>query len=195
LLRRVYLDLIGVPPTLEQIDAFVTSSNPNEYEAIVDELLASTMYAQRWARHWMDIWRYSDWDGYGEEVRESQPYVWRWREWIIDSLHTGKPYDNMILEMLAGDETHPDDPLVLAATGFLARNFNKFNRNTWLDNTVEHTSKAILGLTMNCCRCHDHKYDPIDQKEYYQLRAVFEPIGVRADRIVPSQSHKDERLR
>jgi hypothetical protein len=180
-LRRVYLDLIGVPPTPTQMKQYLEDSRSDAYERVVDELLSSPMYAQRWARHWMDIWRYSDWDGFKEEVRESQPHMWRMRDWLVNSLHQDKPYDQMVIEMLAADELRPDDHSILPATGFLARNYNKFNRNTWLDSTVEHTGKAIFGLTMNCCRCHDHKYDPIDQTEYYRFRAIFEPIGVREE--------------
>ena len=131
----------------------------------------------------MDVWRYSDWDGYGAEVRESQPHIWRWRDWIVESLNADKGYDRMVVEMLAADEAAPDDPAALRATGFLVRNWYKFNRNVWLDNTVEHTAKAFLGLTLNCARCHDHKYDPIAQADYYRFRAFFEPHDVRTDRV------------
>jgi Protein of unknown function (DUF1553)/Protein of unknown function (DUF1549)/Planctomycete cytochrome C len=186
-LRRVYLDLIGLPPTPEQLQAFLNDSSPNAWEKVVDELLASSHYGERWGRHWMDVWRYSDWDGHGAEVRESKPHIWRWRDWIIESLNDDKPYDRMILEMLSADEIAPDDPQAIRATGYLVRNWYLFNRNTWLDNTIEHTGKAFLGLTFNCARCHDHMYDPISQTEYYQLRAFFEPHDVRTDRL-PGQS-------
>src|SRR5262249_62393367 len=106
-----------------------------------------------------------------------------WRDWIVESLNADKGYDRMVMEMLAGDEIAPDDANTLRATGFLARNWFMFNRNVWLDNTVEHTAKAFLGLTMNCARCHEHKYDPIAQKEYFQFRAFFEPHDVRIDRV------------
>ena len=119
----------------------------------------------------------------GTEVRDSQPHIWRWRDWIVESLNADKGYDRMIVEMLAADEVAPDDPEALRATGFLVRNWYKFNRNVWLDNTVEHTAKAFLGLTFNCARCHDHKYDPIAQEEYYRFRAFFEPHEVRTDRV------------
>ena len=113
-------------------------------------------------------------------------HIWRWRDWIIESLNADKGYDRMVAEMLAGDEIAPDDPDVLRATGFLVRNWYKFNRNIWLDDTVEHTAKAFLGLTMNCCRCHDHKYDPISQAEYYRvagdLRAARRAHRSRAGR-------------
>ena len=131
----------------------------------------------------MDVWRYSDWDGFGAEVRESQPHIWRWRDWIVESLNADGGYDRMIVEMLAADEAAPDDPAALRATGFLVRNWYKFNRNVWLDDTVEHTAKAFLGLTLNCARCHDHKYDPIAQTDYYRFRAFFEPHATRTDRV------------
>jgi hypothetical protein len=182
-LRRAYLDLIGLPPTRDELHAFLADTSPDAYEKVVDRLLASPRYGERWGRHWMDVWRYSDWAGYGMEIRESQRHIWRWRDWIIESVNADKPYDRMIVEMLAGDEAAPDDPATLRATGFLARNWFKFNRNVWLDNTVEHTAKAFLGLTLNCARCHDHRYDPIAQDEYYRFRAFFEPYQVRTDRV------------
>ena len=194
LLRRVYLDLVGLPPTREELQAFLEDSSPRAYEEVVDRLLASPHYGERWGRHWMDVWRYSDWAGFQAEVRESQPFVWRWRDWIVESLNADKPYDEMVREMLAGDEIAPLDPKVLRATGFLARNWYKFNRNVWLDNTVEHTSKAFLGLTINCARCHDHKYDPVTQKEHYRFRAFFEPYEVRTDRVPGESDTKKDGL-
>jgi len=183
LLRRVYVDLIGLPPTREERAAFLADRSPSAYETVVDRLLADPRHAERWARHWMDVWRYSDWAGFGMEVRESQPHIWHWRDWIVESLHTDKGYDRMVREMLAGDELAPDDPNTVRATGFLVRNWFRFNRNVWLDQTVEHTGKAFLGVTMNCCRCHDHMYDPFKQTEYYSFRAFFEPYQIRTDRI------------
>jgi hypothetical protein len=187
LLRRVYLDLIGLPPTADELRAFLADKSPDAYEKVVDRLLASPQYGERWGRHWMDVWRYSDWDGYAAEVRESQPHIWRWRDWIVESLNADKPYDEMIVEMLAADEVAPLDENAHRATGFLVRNWYKFNRNVWLDNTVEHTAKGFLGITLNCARCHDHMYDPILQKDYYQFRAFFEPYDVRTDRL-PGES-------
>ncbi len=183
LLRRVYLDLVGLPPSREQLQAFLADTAPDAYERVVDRLLASPQYGERWGRHWMDIWRYSDWWGLGDEVRNSQKHIWHWRDWIVESLNADKGYDQMLREMLAADELYPDDLDRLRATGFLARHYFKFNRNTWLDETVEHTSKAFLGLTMNCAKCHDHKYDPIAQADYYRFRAFFEPYQVRTDEV------------
>jgi hypothetical protein len=183
LTRRVYLDLTGLAPTPDELQASLSDPVPGAYERLVDRLLASPRYGERWGRHWMDVWRYSDWDGYGAEVRESQPHIWHWRDWIIESLNDDLGYDRMVVAMLAADEASPGDRSALRATGYLVRNWYKFNRNAWLDHTVEHTSKAFLGLTVNCARCHDHKYDPIAQTEYYRLKAVFEPEGVRTDRL------------
>lgn len=187
LLRRVYLDLIGLPPTRAERDAFWQDKSPDAYRRVVERLLASPRYGERWGRHWMDVWRYSDWSGYRDEVRYSQRHIWRWRDWIIESLNDDKGYDRMVVEMLAGDEAAPTDPDTLRATGYLVRSWYKFNRDVWLDQTVEHAAKAFLGLTINCARCHDHKYDPIAQADYYRLRAFFEPHEVRTDRV-PGQA-------
>ncbi|MFO0922527.1 MAG: DUF1549 and DUF1553 domain-containing protein, partial [Pirellulales bacterium] len=184
LLRRVTFDLTGLPPTPDELSSFLSDTDPQAYEKRVDQLLERFAYAERWGRHWMDVWRYSDWDGYKEELRGSQRNIWHWRDWIMESLQQNKPYDRMIVEMLAGDEIAPTDTATLRATGFLARNFHKSNRNIWLDSTIEHTSKAFLGLTLNCSKCHDHKYDPIPQVDYYRFRALFEPHQVRTDEVI-----------
>jgi hypothetical protein len=151
------------------------------YPALVEKLLADPRHGQRWARHWMDVWRYSDWWGLGEQLRNSQKHLWHWRDWIIESLNNDAPYDEMVRLMLAADEIAPEDASKLRATGFLARNWFLFNRNTWMEDTVEHVGKGFLGLTFNCSKCHDHKYDPISQTDFYRLRAVFEPYHVRLD--------------
>ena len=181
LLRRLTLDLIGLPPSREELRAFLRDPSPEAYERIVDQLLTSPHYGERWGRHWMDVWRYSDWHGLGAQVRYSQKHVWHWRDWILESLNADKGYDRMVLEMLAADEIAPTDRDALRATGYLVRSYFIFNRTTWLDSTIEHTSRAFLGLTMQCAKCHDHKYDPVTQDDYYRLRAVFEPHQVRLD--------------
>jgi Protein of unknown function (DUF1553)/Protein of unknown function (DUF1549)/Planctomycete cytochrome C len=182
-LRRVSIDLIGLPPTREELDAFVADESPEAVDKVVTRLLGSPLYGERWGRHWMDVWRYSDWWGLGAEVRNSQKHIWHWRDWIIESLNADKGYDQMLREMLAADELYPNDLDRLRASGFLARQYFKFNRTSWLDETVEHTSKAMLGLTFNCAKCHDHKYDPFSQVEYYQMRAFFEPYQIRTDAV------------
>lgn len=189
LIRRLYLDLIGLPPTAEELAAAMVVSE-DWYETLVERLLDDPRHGERWARHWMDIWRYSDWWGLGSQLRNSQQHMWHWRDWIVESLNGDLPYDEMVRLMLAADELAPDDPSRLRATGYLARNFFLFNRHQWMDETVEHVSKGFLGLTMNCSKCHDHKYDPLPQEDYYRLRAFFEPYHVRLD-LVPGQTDFD----
>ena len=186
LLRRLYLDLIGIPPTAKEIDDFENDRSPRWYERTVDRLLDDPRHGERWARHWMDIWRYSDWWGLGQQLRRSQKHIWHWRDWIVESLNENTPYDEMVRLMLAADELAPNDLDKLTATGFLARNYWLFNRNQWMEETVEHVSKGFLGLTMNCAKCHDHKYDPIEQADFYRMRAFFEPYHARLD-VVPGQ--------
>ncbi|HKB39268.1 MAG TPA: PSD1 and planctomycete cytochrome C domain-containing protein, partial [Gemmataceae bacterium] len=185
LLRRVYLDLIGLPPTREELRAFLKDESPEAYEKVIDRLLADPRHGERWARHWMDVWRYSDWYGRRAvpDVWNSAPQVFRWRDWIARSLNADRGYDRMVMEMLAGDEIAPDNAEAGYATGYLVRNWYALNPNQWMRDIVEHTGKALLGLTLNCAHCHDHKYDPISQEEYFRFRAFFEPIGLRQDRV------------
>jgi hypothetical protein len=184
-LRRVYLDLIGLPPTRAEQRIFLADASPSAYETVVDDLLNRPAYGERRGRHWMDVWRYSDWYGSrgANELRYSQRHIWRWRDWIVNSLNADKGYDQMIREMLAADEIAGDDIEVLPATGYLGRSWYKFDRDVWLFETVERTGEAFLGLTLRCCRCHDHKFDPVTQEEYYRFRAFFEPHDVRTDPI------------
>jgi hypothetical protein len=186
-IRRLYLDLIGLPPTEAEMRQALSDTSEEGYQRSVDRLLDDPRHGERWARHWMDVWRYSDPWGLGDQHRNSAKHLWHWRDWIVESLNADLPYDEMICLMLAADETHPDDLEQLRATGFLARNYFLFNRNQWLDETVEHVGKAFLGLTLNCAKCHDHKYDPLPQTDYYRMRAFFEPYQVRMD-LVPGES-------
>ena len=185
LLRRLYLDLVGLPPTRSELRTFVEDPSPDAYERVVDRLLSSSHYGERWARHWMDIWRYSDWYGRRQvnDVRNSYPHIWRWRDWIVDALNADKGYDQMVREMLAADELYPDDDSRTVALGFIVRNWFSLNYDTWKQDLVEHTGKAFLGLRLNCAHCHDHKYDPISQDEYFAFRAFFEPLEFRHDRV------------
>ncbi len=185
LLRRLTLDLTGLPPTPDELHAFLEDDSPGAYEKVVDRLLASPRYGERWGRHWMDVWRYSDWAGWGQQVRDSQPHIWHWRDWIVESLNRDLPYDRMVVAMLAADEDSPGDLGALRATGYLARNYKLLSREKWMQDVVDHTGQAFLGVTIGCSRCHDHMYDPLLQKEYYQVRAIFEPHNVRMD-LVPS---------
>lgn len=185
LMRRVYIDLIGLNPTVQEQESFLKDQSEGAYEALVDRLLEDPRYGERWGRHWMDIWRYSDWAGWsgGNQIRDSKPHIWRWRDWIVESLNGDKPYNQMLMEMLAADEFTPEDTNAVRATGFLARNYKMLSREQWLEDTIKHTSQAFLGVTMGCAKCHDHMTDPISQAEYFQMRAIFEPHQVRTDRV------------
>lgn len=185
LLRRVYLDLIGLPPASDQLNEFLADDSSDAYAKVVEQLLGSPQYGERWGRHWMDIWRYADWFGrrYVPDVWNSAPQIWRWRDWIVNSLNDDKSYAQMVSEMLAADEISPENDEASYATGYLIRNWYALNPNDWMRSNVEHTGKAFLGLTLNCAHCHDHKYDPITQDDYFHFRAFFEPIAIRQDRV------------
>ena len=183
LIRRLSFDLTGLPPTPHELAVVMHNPQRDWYGRTVERLLNDPAHSERWARHWMDVWRYSDWNGFNGQLRGSQKHIWHWRDWIVDSISADLPYDEMVRLMLAADELHPTDPDKLRATGYLARNYVLFNRNQWMDETIEHLGKAFLGLTMNCAKCHDHKYDPIRQRDYYAMRAFFEPYHVRLDLV------------
>jgi hypothetical protein len=185
LLRRVYLDLLGLQPTPEEQSAFLADTSPDAYERVVDRLLNDPRHGERWGRHWMDVWRYSDWAGWsgGNQIRDSKPHIWRWRDWIVESLNADKGYDRMVMEMLAADELAPLDTEALRATGFLVRNYKMLSREQWMEDTIKHTAQAFLGITMGCAKCHDHMTDPISQFDYYRMRAIFDPHQVRTDRL------------
>ncbi|MEW5976052.1 MAG: DUF1553 domain-containing protein [Acidobacteriota bacterium] len=179
LIRRAYLDLIGLPPTPEEIDAFLRDCSPQAFESVVDRLLASPHYGERWGRHWLDLARYADSGGFEFDV--DRPHAWRYRDYVIRSFNEDKPYDQFIREQLAGDELAPGQPESLVATGF-CRNGptvdnadNEQTRMDELDDMVSTTASVFLGLTVGCARCHDHKYDPISQRDYYRLQAIFIP--------------------
>lgn len=203
LLRRLYLDLIGVPPTREELYAFLADRSPTAWTKEVNRLLDDPRYGERWGRHWMDIWRYSDWYGRRSEpdVWNSAPQIWRWRDWIVESLNSDKGYDQMVVQMLAADEVCPEDREAGYATGYLIRNWYALNPNDWMRSNVEHVGKAFLGLTFNCAHCHDHKYDPITHDDYFGLRAFFEPIAIRQERVPgeadpgPFQEYEYSKLR
>jgi mono/diheme cytochrome c family protein len=187
LVRRLFLDLIGLPPQPEELAEIEADPSLDWYEALVERLLSDPRHGERWARHWMDVWRYSDWWGLEEKHRYSAKNMWHFRDWIVESLNADVGYDEMVRQMLAADELYPEDLDKLRATGFLARNWYVYNRDHWLEDTVEHVGKGLLGLTMNCAKCHSHKYDPIPQADYYRMRAFFEPHLVRQD-LVPGEA-------
>lgn len=191
LVRRLTFDLWGLPPSPEMIDRFVADESPDAYERLVEELLASPKYGERWARHWLDAAGYADSDGYTETDRE-RPWAFRYRDYVIRSLNADKPFDQFIVEQLAGDELlappyqnlGPNDQDRLAATGFLRMAPDgtgqggvdaNVARNDVVAETIKIVSTSLLGLTVGCAQCHAHRYDPISQQDYYRFRAIFEP--------------------
>jgi hypothetical protein len=182
LLRRVYLDLTGLPPTPEDVEAFIADRDANAFEKVVDKLLASPRFGERWGRHWLDVARFAE--SSGKTVNMNYPHAWRYRDYIIDAFNKDKPYDQFIKEQLAGDLMTSDDPKVKAerviATGFLAigpKTLNEQNGTQFeldvADEQIDVTTQAFLGITAACARCHDHKFDPIPQKDYYALVGIF----------------------
>jgi len=178
LIRRLALDLTGVPPALEEVRKFLDDRSPDAYEKLVDRFLASPSYGERWARHWLDVARYAESDGY--DGNSPRPHAWRYRDYVVDSFNRGKPFDLFLREQIAGDEVEPNSDETLIATGFLAATRLASNeedstrqRNDMLVDIVNATSASFLGLTMGCAQCHNHKFDPITQRDYYRLQAFF----------------------
>ena len=178
LLRRVYLDITGLPPTLEDQQRFAEKPDP---AAVIDDLLSRPEYGERWARHWLDVVRYADSNGYERDAEK--PYVWRYRDYVIEALNRDKPFDRIIIEQLAGDELPDATPETHIATGFLRLGHwddeaadPPADRFDQLDDIVSTTGQAFLGLTIGCARCHDHKFEPLSTRDYYSLVSIFEPL-------------------
>jgi hypothetical protein len=181
LLRRVYLDLIGLPPTPEEQEAFLADPSPDAYARVVDNLLARPQYGERWARHWLDVARYADTNGY--ERDGAKPSAWRYRDYVIDAFNRDKPYDRFLTEQLAGDELADTSAEAQIATTFLRLGTwddepaePKVDRYDQLDDVLGTTATAFLGVTLRCARCHDHKFEPFTQADYYRMLAAFEPL-------------------
>lgn len=178
LIRRVCLDLTGLPPTPEQYDAFISDSSPTAYEQLVEQLLASPRYGEHMAHFWLDLVRYAESDGYKQDTY--RPTAWRYRDYVVQSFNSDKGYDQFVKEQLAGDEIEPGNPDALAATGYLRNGIYEYNQRdahgqwrTILEDMTETTSDAFLGLGLACAKCHDHKFDPLLQKDYYRLQAFL----------------------
>ncbi|HEX8916022.1 MAG TPA: DUF1549 domain-containing protein, partial [Humisphaera sp.] len=175
LIRRATYDLIGLPPTPEEVDAFLADESPDAFEKLVDRLLASPHYGEKWARHWLDVARYSDTKGYVFQEERRYPYAYTYRDWVIKALNDDKPYDKFVVEQLAGDQVATDaDKRPMAALGFLTlgRRFLN-NQHDIIDDRIDVVTRGLLGLTVACARCHDHKFDPVAAKDYYALHGVF----------------------
>jgi hypothetical protein len=179
LIRRASFDLTGLPPTPEEVDAFLADRSPDAWNRLVDRLLASSAYGEHWGRHWLDVARYADTGGF--EADHEYKNAWRYRDYVIHAFNAGKPFDRFVQEQVAGDELWPADPDAVAATGLycvgptLAESAMMANQleHDWLTDAADTTGAAFLGLTLGCARCHDHKFDPLTQKDYYSLQAVF----------------------
>ena len=182
LIRRAYLDLLGLLPPVEEVDTFVNDPSPDAWPQLIDRLLASPHYGERWGRHWLDVARYAD--SWGHIHDDDNPNAWRYRDYVIQSFNKDKPYDRFIIEQLAGDEVADVTYDTLIATSFhrigprvlFREKQNPHYRYEYLNDMIATTSRAFLGLTVNCARCHDHKFDPISQLDYYRMMAVFFPF-------------------
>ena len=181
LLRRTYLDLTGLPPTMAEQQRFALHPTPEALDAVIADLLARPAYGERWARHWLDVVRYADSNGYERDAEK--PFVWRYRDYVIQALNSDKPFNRFVEEQIAGDELPDRSPETLIATGFLRLGHwddepadPAADRYDQLDDIVSTTGQAVLGLTIGCARCHDHKFEPLSTRDYYSLVAVFAPL-------------------
>ena len=204
LLRRAYLDLIGLPPTPAEADAFLRDRSPDAWPRLIDRLLASPHYGERWGRHWLDVARYADSSGFEHDY--DRPNAWRYRDYVIRAFNDDKPYDRFLKEQFAGDELDDKTDDTMIATGFLRagprvafrEKDNPERRYEYLDDLIATTGRGVLGLTVQCARCHNHKFDPIPQKDYYSLVATFfgyvettHPLVPRAEVDAYEQKLKD----
>ena len=181
LIRRLTYDLTGLPPSPQEVDAFTADQSPGAFERLTDRLLASPHYGEKWGRHWLDLVRYGETNGY--ERDSEKPFAWRYRDYVIAALNQDKPFDQFIREQLAGDEIQPKATEALIATGFYRLGIwddepadRELARYDGLDGIISTTSQVFMGISVNCARCHDHKVDPIPQRDYYRLLAVFHGV-------------------
>jgi len=202
LIRRVYLGLTGLPPTPEQVDAFVASEDSSAFENLVDDLLASPQYGERWARHWLDVVRFGETDGF--ERNAERPNAYHYRNWVIDALNADMPYDEFARLQLAGDLLMPDHAGAVSATGYLTAGVHNtvlgndsmraIARQDELEDLVGSVTQTFLGMTANCARCHDHKFDPITQTDYFRLASALSGAGFGERKIPGNDREKWLRL-
>jgi len=199
LVRRLYFDLLGLPPQPDEVQQFVDDNSPRAYEVLVERLLASPRYGERWGRHWLDLARYADTNGYEGDAEFY--HAWRYRDWVVDAFNADKPYDEFLIDQLAGDEYKhvggagglpaPDPDKVVALTFLRLAPFTEprgeESRDILLSEMVSTVSSVYLGLTVGCAKCHDHKYDPIPSKDFYRLKAFFASVFIAPPRAGDSQ--------
>jgi hypothetical protein len=186
LARRLWFDVLGLPPGIEEIEHFLADKSPTAYESLVDTVLRNPHYGETWARHWLDLVRYAESDGYKADA--FRPNAWRYRDYVIRSLNGDKPYNRFLIEQIAADELWPEDPNALIGVSYLRLWFYEYNqrdiRSHWatiLNDITDVTGDAFLGLGMQCARCHDHKFDPILQRDYFRLQGFFAALSPRDD--------------
>jgi hypothetical protein len=201
LIRRAYLDLIGLLPEPGEVDAFVSDTSPQAFEKVVDGLLGSPHYGERWARHWLDVARYAD--SWGHIHDDDNPNAWRYRDYVIKAFNEDKPYNQFIIEQLAGDELEHVTNDSLIATSFhrigprvrFREKQNPHYRYDYMDDMIGTTARGFLGLTVNCARCHDHKFDPISRMDYYRMMAAFFPAVDYDHALIPPEKHAEYKAR
>src|SRR5262249_22090514 len=205
LIRGLSFDLHGLPPAPEEVESFIRDARPDAYQRLVDRLLASPSYGERWGRHWLDGGHYGDTHGYDKDKRRD--HAWPYRDWVIRALNTDLPYERFVQEQVAGDVLHPGDPEGVIATGFVVAGPWDFVGHVELregtvdqektraldrDDMVANTISTFTSMTAHCARCHDHKFDPIPQKDYYRLQAVFAGVE-RGDRAYTTTESREQR--
>jgi hypothetical protein len=195
LIRRAYYDLTGLPPTPEQTAAFVSDASPDAFRKVVDELLESPHYGERWARYWLDVARYADTKGYVFEEDRRYPFAYNYRDWVIESLNNDLPYNQFVAQQIAADLMPRTDDRSLAALGFLTlgRRFLN-NRNDIIDDRMDVVFRGTQGLTVSCARCHDHKFDPIPTDDYYSLYGVFDSCDEKVVELEPATEKYQKEL-
>ena len=188
LLRRATFSVTGLPPTPEETSNFLADESPQAYETLIERLLASPQYGEHWARYWLDLVRYADSDGF--RIDDYRPSAWRYRDYVIKAFNSDKPYDRFVQEQLAGDELFPGNPEALIATGYLRHWIYEYNnrdvvtqRENILIDITDTTADVFMGVGLQCARCHDHKFDPLLQKDYFRLQAFFTPLLPRDDLV------------
>lgn len=193
LVRRLHINLTGLPPTPAEIDAFVADPSDQAIDALQDRLLSSRAHAEAWGRKWLDLVRYADSDGY--RIDHERPHAWRYRDYVIDSLHENRPINRFLMEQIAGDELWPEEPRSHVAVGFLRHGIYEYNnrdvRGQWdiiLGDITDTVGDAFFGLGFQCAKCHDHKYDPILHEDYFRLRAFFSNILPREEKVIADPS-------
>ncbi|HUG92926.1 MAG TPA: DUF1549 and DUF1553 domain-containing protein [Planctomycetaceae bacterium] len=197
LIRRLTFDLTGLPPTPEEIDEFAADASPEAHEKLVDRLLASDAYGARWAQHWLDLARFAETDGFEHDL--VRPNAWRYRDWVIDALNADLPWDEFVRLQLAGDVLRPGDRGVGVATGFLLCgpdmpdiNLQEERRHNFLNDITATVGSVFLGLQIGCAQCHDHKYDPLSQLDFYRLRACFESAEIFGEHAIATPAEQAE---